>query len=119
MKWDIDKATRAFETSSAPGTGYFRVLTDLTVMVQAGINPTPEERQRGAGLCWCVMVGGMHQPKVFSYDRSIRTAYLKARRKIKAMSKQELVQFGLQVPKRSAGFAKARKLRKAAGKATK
>ncbi len=58
---------------------------------------------------WCIALGRVYQAKVFVYGFSIREAYLRARRMVKAMSKAEQAELGLRAPKKGGSFQGSRK----------
>jgi len=89
MKWNVDKALFRLEVAiglgpgHSPGTMASRALTDVTIMKREGVKPTPEEVEKGYAMIWCLTVGQMLMPKRFFYGRTIREAYLRARRVLK------------------------------------
>jgi len=113
MKWDIDKALTALEDSQIPGTTISRVfLYGVEIMDRAGIVPTAEELAKDSIQAWCLALGRIQEHKLFIHGRTLRAAYLKARKVIKKLSSEELVHYGLKKPKYSKGFEEARKFRK-------
>ncbi len=114
MKWDIDKALTLLEDSTIPATGVTRVmLGDIASIEREGLTPTPEERAKQCAIVWCLAFGRLNDPKLFVYGRSVRSAYLKARKIIKGLSPEILTYYGIKAPKKSANsFASARRKRK-------
>ena len=113
MKWDIDKALRALEDSQIPGTTVSRVfLYGTETMERAGLVPTAEELTKDSIFAWCLALGKIQERKLFVYGRTIRSAYLKARKIIKSLSAEDLAFFGLKAPNRSNSFLAARGLKK-------
>lgn len=93
MKWDIDKALLSMEPSSCSGTLLQRVTLDVKLLTSATqayreqygadyIKPTAEELTSGFVKAWCLSIGFSNEPKASFYDRTIRGAYLQARRAI-------------------------------------
>jgi hypothetical protein len=84
MKWDIDKALRELE-GPCPGTTVSRVLMSVELLERNGIKLTPKEiNGRESVLVWCLQLGVLLEPKVFIYSMTIRGAYLRARKVLKA-----------------------------------
>jgi hypothetical protein len=107
-KWDIDKALASMEPSSAPGTTIQRALVDtklvlsdnLQTRAQFGngrIKLTPEEIQQGYVRLWSLAIGGVDQPKAFFHDRTIRGAYLQARKLVKQGKLAKAIPWGRQL----------------------
>lgn len=113
-KWDIDRALREMEPESCKGTGVQRALLDVKLLsdpvfkVRYGngkIKATPEEIERGSLTVWCLSIGLSYAPKAMFYDRTIRGAYLQARKAIKLNKLAESTPWGRQdfsPPKRKA-----------------
>lgn len=113
MKWDIDKALKALEGEGVPGTIFSRTLLyDADTIRRANIKGSEEEVKHGV-VVWTLGIGRAQTPKFFVYGRTIRTAYLQARRIIKGMSPQAREAYGIKAPKKGANsFASARRKRK-------
>lgn len=111
MNWDIDKALALLENSSIPATGVARALLgDIPSIEREGLVPTAEERLKGCAIVWCLALGRLNEPKLFVYGRSIRTAYLKARKIVRRLPPDLLAYYGLKSPKkRTNSYASARK----------
>lgn len=110
MKWDIDKAVTQLEADGVPGTSVTRVLiSDPETLRRCTLfNVTKEEQQHGV-KAWCLGLGKAQHPKVFTYDRTIRGAYLKARKVIQKMSPQARETYGIKITKKRNSYASARK----------
>ncbi len=103
MKWNPDKAFAQLEATlptNAPGTELRRIVMETRVMPEHGLKPKTADVAAGQGLVWCLAIGVMQMPKRFFYGRTIREAYLKARR---ALLKRK--------PKPSSGDASRRRPR--------
>jgi hypothetical protein len=118
MKWDIDKAIRALETSNGPGTVLERVVInpqDVGLLAILDLKLTPkqwakaEKENLQTAVVWAFGIGRLAQRKLFFHAWTIREAYLKARRKLKTMSKGDLEWYGVQLPKKSNSFAAAKR----------
>ncbi len=84
-KWDIDKALRSLESPVCPGTTLSLVLMDVKLLERHGIKLTPKEIDgRESVLVWCLALGILLEPKAFIYSTTIRGAYLRARKILKA-----------------------------------
>ena len=108
-KWNIDRELSLLEPDS-PGTTIQRATVDVKLLT----NPDPsyraqfgkhvltdEEIQQGWVRMWCLSVGRDGCPKAFFYDRTIRKAFLRARKAAKEGLLEEVI--GRQVaPKRKA-----------------
>jgi len=104
VKWNIDKALVPLEHEVLPGTSISRVLLDLTCMKREGVPPTSKQREaqelvdqglqpqgwadRETSTVWCLAVGQQHGPKAFFYGHTIREAYMRARRALRAAERQ-------------------------------
>lgn len=100
MKWDIDKALRALEDSTVPGTSVGRVvLSGVELMEREVGRLTAEEREKGYVLVWCLGLGKTYERKVFVYGRTIRAAHLRARKVVKTMTPDEREFYGVKGPK--------------------
>jgi hypothetical protein len=106
-KWDIDRELLRVEPESCPGTTIQRVMLDVKFLTNANaktraqfgggrIKPTAEELERGWIRAWCLAVGAEHLPKAFFYDRTIRGAYLQARKALKKSARNDLTLEGRQ-----------------------
>lgn len=112
MKWDIDKALKALELDYiVPGTSFNRVLLDVSLMEEKGLKPTAQEKGRECIRVWSMGIGRLLEAKEFFYARTIREAYLKARRFLKKLNPQELEVLGVQLPKRSNSYMAAKRLK--------
>lgn len=110
-KWDIDKALLAVEASLIPGTSISRVtLSGVELMERELGKLRDEERQKGYVAVWSLGLGRLHEPKRFIYGRTIREAYLRARRVLKKMGPEEKVFLGVQVPKKTGPRALRRRV---------
>lgn len=84
MKWDIDKALAGgFEPESCPGTGITRIYVDVGILKSDGIKVTPADIERGGANIWCLALGKSYERKAFFYGRTIRAAWLAARKALK------------------------------------
>jgi hypothetical protein len=100
-KWDIDKALRALEASMIPGTSIIRVTLGGAELMQRELGElTDEERQNDFANVWSLGLGRLNERHRFIYARTIREAYLRARRILKEMSPEEKAFFGVQAPKK-------------------
>lgn len=79
MKWDIDKELTAYEPKSIPGTSISRVMLDYALFAQYGLK-LPKDQTRESGMIWCLGLGQIHLRKKFFYGRTIREAFLKAKK---------------------------------------
>jgi hypothetical protein len=88
-KWDIDRDLRGLEPETLAGTRIERAMVDVSwfssehgrLMYGGGkVSPTFEELQNGYVLLWCVSIGFACTAKASFYDRTIRRAYLQARK---------------------------------------
>ncbi len=118
-RWDIDKALSDLEDSDIPGSSIARVYMDITLFPQNQIKPTKEQVDRRGGFVWCLTLGRYHDRKLFMYAGRIRECYLRARRKIKAMTPTERASYGLKLPSKSNSYAVARRKKKRASSKTK
>jgi hypothetical protein len=89
-KWNIDRALKSLEPESCPGTTVQRVLLDVKLLLDSSykvrygsIVPTAAEIDRGHLWVWCLSLGFAYAPKACFYGRTIRSAYLKARKAAK------------------------------------
>lgn len=105
MKWDIDRALAELEPGSCPGTTIQRATLDINLLTNGdpaylarygGLKPTQEEIQRGWVRVWCLLIGFEHMPKAMFYDRTIRGAYLQARKAAKSQSLAKSTPWGRQ-----------------------
>jgi len=111
-KWDIDKELARLEPDSCPGTTIQRATLDVKLLTNpayktryGNIEPTLDELNRGWVRTWCLAIGFEHAPKAFFYARSIRSAYLQARKAAKSDKLAEATPWGRQdfsPPKRTA-----------------
>lgn len=112
MKWDIDKALKALELEYiVPGTSFSRVLLDVGLMEREGMKPTAKEKEDRSIRAWCFGIGRLLEAKEFFYGRTIREAYLKARRFLKKLNSQQREVLGVQLPKRSNNYMAAKRLK--------
>ena len=88
MKWDIDKEIAKMEPASMPGTSFSRALLELDIMKREGVRPTAKQKERGLGWVWCLSIGQTHMAKAFFYGQTMRQAFLKAKKVIKARKGQ-------------------------------
>jgi hypothetical protein len=102
-KWDIDRNLKLLEPESAPGTIVQRCIVDVKLLVNTdtkarygNIVPTSEEIERGHLLLWSLGIGYAGQPKSFFYARTIRKAFLQARKAAKASQLSEHTTWGWQ-----------------------
>ncbi len=103
-KWDIDKSLKGMEPESCPGTTIQRVLLDVklltnpeTKLLYGKIVPTPAEVQQGCLNVWSVGIGFSYEPKAVFYGRTIREAFLQARRTVKLGKLDRHTPWGRQV----------------------
>jgi hypothetical protein len=118
MKWDIDRELARLEPERAKGTTIQRVLVDTKMIGPTAakehrskyghIKLAPEERARDCVVLWSVGLGYMHEAKAFFYGKTIREAFLQARKAVKAKKLAEHTPWGkqaftpsLQRPKKS------------------
>lgn len=90
MKWDIDKCLAELEKltgSRVPGTSFTRAIVTPGILQKEGLKLTKEEAQRDSFNVWCLALGGHWAPKNFFYGRSLREAYLQARKALKPHGK--------------------------------
>lgn len=83
MKWDIDKALKKFEPAIIAGTSITRVLMDVELAKKEGI-PVPVDFDRTSILVWSLGIGRLSEPKQFVHGLSIRGAFLRLRKLVKA-----------------------------------
>ena len=83
MKWDIDHSLREIEHEIIPGTQIVRCIVQVPWMEALRIPPTPDEITKGSAMLWSVAIGTLLAPKGFFYGRTIRKAYLCARKAMK------------------------------------
>lgn len=102
MKWNIDKALTALESSNLPGTSVQRVTVSGVELLEQhlGKELRDEDRQRGYAHLWCLGLGRESHRKLFIYGYEIRTAYLRARRVMRRLPKEDLEFFGLARPRK-------------------
>lgn len=114
MKWDIDKALKALEGEGFPGTVICRVLLSGGDIIQRSNIPKPTEKELEFGVkAWSLGLGRAQSPKFFVFGRSIRSAYLQARKIIKKMNPKAREAYGIKAPKKNANsFASARRKHK-------
>lgn len=99
MKWDIDRALTALEDTGAAGTSISRVdIMGADEMERLLGNVTDTERAKEGILVWCIALGALRGPKLFIYGRTIRAAYLRARKVIRRLSPEDLMVYRLRVP---------------------
>lgn len=109
MKWDVDKAIAVFEPESCPGTAFTRAYLPLNTMVQHKIKPTPADIERGGANVWCLSIGISYAPKAFFYARTMREAFLRARRSINQKNLAKHTPWGVQPFEPKIKKSKARK----------
>lgn len=126
-KWDIDRELKRLEPESCPGTTVERALVDVKLItspdtrVRYGggkIKLTPQEIERGHLTLWCLSIGLSYQPKAMFYDRTIRGAYLQARKAAKLGKLAAATPWGRQdftPPKRKAKKLDRRRARSRTG----
>lgn len=90
-KWDIDRELPRMEPDSCPGTSIERIMVGVDLLkstktraVYGNVRPTPEELAHGHVKMWCLGLGYSYMARAFFYDRTIRGAYLQARKAMKA-----------------------------------
>lgn len=107
MKWDIDKALIALEASGIAGTTLTRVMVSGEDMMKEKIGRiTDEERAQGYAKVWCLALGKLDERKLFVYDHTIHSAYLKARKVVRMLSDEDLKFLGLRRPKKPGARAR-------------
>ena len=114
MKWDIDKALLALEASGSPGSVLERVLVnpeDTPLLTSLKLKVPPKVKNQNLQLVpvWCLGLGKSAQRKIFFHAWTIREAYLRARRGLKAMTKGDLEWYGVAVPRKSNSYAAAKR----------
>jgi hypothetical protein len=114
MKWDIDKALQQLEHPGTSGTVVERVLIrvdDDSTVKRLGLKF--KKGLTGYQIVWVLGLGKLSQRKLFFHGRTIREAYLEARRGVKKMSAADRDWYGIPAPKkRSNSYASARRKKK-------
>ncbi len=89
-RWDIDRELKPLEPGSCPGTTITRALVETKLLTDpstkgryGNIVPTSAELERGHMHLWTVALGYSYEAKAFFYGRTIRGAFLQARRAAK------------------------------------
>ena len=102
-KWDIDRELARLEPDRCPGTTIQRATLDVKLLTNpayksryGNIEPTMDELDRGWVRTWCLAIGFEGSPKAFFYARSIRSAYLQARKAAKTDKLAEATPWGRQ-----------------------
>jgi hypothetical protein len=117
MKWDIDKALAALTTTGDQlGTSLTPVVhSDLATLKGTGIPVSAQDREKGYVVLWCLSLGHVNGRKLFTYGRTIREAYLRARKVVRSLPAESLQEYVLKEIKRQGkrnSFASARRKRK-------
>ena len=115
-KWNIDRDLLPLEPESCPGTSIERAIVDVKLITNPDPNyrlrygggkivPTAKEIEQGHVRLWCLGIGYSYAAKAFFYDRTIRGAYLQARKAAKLSKLDAATPWGRQAftpPKRKA-----------------
>jgi len=86
-------------------------FSDVTALKRVGIHPTAAEREKQSAVMWSISFGRLGRPKFTFYGRTVRAAYLQARKQIKKFTPEDRRCFAVRVPKKSNSYLSARKYR--------
>lgn len=105
MKWDIDRAIRNILCKTAePHISVQCEFLNTNRLVQVGLS----SREPGMALVWILTFGKTHGPQKAFYGFSIREAFVRAMKWLKAAGPAELEKLGATKPKKRSHYLRVK-----------